>query len=341
MRPILLLGMIACSATVEDTTGPPQHQTDTTLPLPDISGIDFQAAYRDALSLSLGVVGGVPFDTHTTLLAERELTCPDVYAGIPDDSIDDLDEDMGGASWWDFCETGGGQLWAGYSWWDSDAQINGTSADIGGVTADGLRSLIADATVRRDNAPEWEFDGSLEESLHHTYGTGFDDFTWSSTLDATFTGTRAFDAHPDTPEGWRSDLYLFSQGGAVDSLEARGNVYLFQPVLHDRFDSIVMDLEIQGAAGAPPDTCLAEPLGWIGLRDADAIWYDLIFLPRTGNDVVDAPWENPLSNCDGCGTLYVRGVESGEVCVDLSFVLSDFIEPPDIDDFVLPLRGLP
>ena len=291
-------------------------------------------------SVELGEDG--PTHQPVELLAEREPGCPDVYTGVPNGDIDELDEDAGGASWWDFCETSKSELWSGWSWWDSDPLVTGDPVLASGATADGTRELIADAAIVHGEDPLWEFDGSVEESLHRVWGPGFDAWTWSSTVDGTFTGTHYFAGNTITPEGWRTDLYLFASEGDADRVEARGNVYLFLPVLHDRFDSMAMDLEIIGANGAGPDDCLDEPLGWIGLRDADAVWYDLVFLPRESNDLIEAPYDNiPLSVCDGCGTLYVRGVESGEVCMDFSWMLDGAIEPPDISEFVLPLRGLP
>lgn len=342
MRLLLLVPLALMGCAEEPGKAPsPNRNTNDTLEVPDLSGIDFPAAYSDALRLASTVVASTPWDTHVDLLAQRSVGCPDVYAGIPDGDIDELDEDMGGTSWSDFCESTAGETWSGFAWWDSIGQAS-TNLDYPDITLEsGSRELIADATITTDAGALWEFDGSASEGVNYTNGPGYSDWTWSSLIEGTFTGSVAFDG-TDTPSGWRTDLYLeAAKGDTGDAVEARGNIYLFDARLHGRFDSMVMDLEFLGANNLGPDGCPDEPLGWIGLRDEDAIWYDLVFLPRTEGDIVEPPYDNPLSTCDGCGTLYVRGVESGEICVDLGFVLDGLIEPPDVDSFVLPLRGLP
>lgn len=338
MRPLALVCLAACAP--ETTEAPPKDRnTEDILEVPDLTGIDFPAAYGDAIRLATTVVGSQPWNTHVAMLADRDPACPDVFAGVPDGEIDDLDPDMGGSSWLDFCETGAGETWAGWAWWLSEG-VHAGDVEQGLNTDFGSRELIADATVQVGDGARWEFDGAMSESVNYPLGQATEDWTWSSLIEGTFTGSDAF-AGSATPSGWRTDLYLeASRGNTGRRLEARGNVYLFDARHHERFDSLVMDLEVLDAAAAGPEGCVQEPLGWIGLRDTDAVWYDLVFLPRTGDDITAPPYENPHSVCDGCGTLYVRGVESGEICVDLSFAL-DLIDPPDVQSFVLPHRGLP
>ncbi len=332
---------LAGCADAPDPGKAPIRNTQDTLEIPDLTGIDFVQAFTDAFTLSTTVVASTPWDTHVALLATRATGCPDIYAGIPDGDIDELDPDMGGSSWYDFCETPQGESWSGWSWWSTNGAVavDPTYPDIRIET--GSRELIADGAVTVADGALWEFDGDASEGVNYTIGPGYTDWTWSSLVNGTFTGSMAFDG-TETPSGWRTDLYLeASVGDTGDHVEARGNVYLFDARLHGRFDSVVMDLEILGDNALGPDGCAQEPLGWIGLRDENAVWYDLVFLPRTEGDITEPPYDNPHSVCDGCGTLYVRGVEVSEVCMGFDFALDGLIEPPSVDTFVLPHRGIP
>lgn len=336
--PMLALG--ACKKEPEKADKPDRSTYDI-LEVPDLTGIDFEAAYSDALRLATTVTAAGPWDSHVELLANRDPTCPDIYAGIPDGDIDELQNADSGSSWIDFCETSLNETWAGYAWWDSfgSSVVDLSYPDI--TIQTGTRELIADASITTDDGAIWEFDGELSEGVNYTIGTGYTDWTWSSLVVGTFSGSHVF-AGSEMPSGYRTDLYLeASKGDTGDHIEARGNVYMHDARLHTRFDSIVMDLEILGDNALGPDGCDQEPLGWIGLRDENAVWYDLVFLPRTEGDVAAPPYENPNSVCDGCGTLYVRGVESGEICMNFQFALDDLIVPPSVDSFVLPHRGLP
>lgn len=342
----LLLILVACSAPPVEEAAPIDRPGADVLELPDITGIDMQAAFTDAIMLSTTVVTYKAWDSHVNLLNTRIGTCPDIYVGVPDEDIDELDMDAEGSSWYDYCEEAGGRSWAGWAWWDTYAQANGNLTDPEGLTLDADRSLIAKATIADETGALWELNGAVSDAIHVASGDGgaWTTWTWSSLMEGTFTGTESFVPNSaETPSGYRTDLYVYATGGDVSRLELRGNVYLFDGLIHERFDSMVADLEILGANAAGPDDCQLEPRGWMGLRDRDAVWYDLIFLPRSEDNITDAPYPNdPLSECDGCGTLYLRGVKSGEVCVDFSFVFDEgVLVPPDISTFVLPHRSLP
>ena len=155
-------------------------------------------------------------------------------------------------------------------------------------------------------------------------------------MDATVTGTLPF---PDGPAGgWRTDLNLSWTSGDQDTLTANGNVYFFDHLIAGRFDSVNMDLTLQGPTGASPEACTAEPIGFISLRDPDAFWYDLVFDPLESDGEYD---NEPYAGCDGCGTLYIRGVkQEAPVCLDLSWVWSGALTPPAAADYALGLRGL-
>ncbi|MEZ4317709.1 MAG: hypothetical protein R3F61_09395 [Myxococcota bacterium] len=314
------------------------------LEIPDISGIDMEAAFVEAMQLLLTVNARTPFQSLDRSFDRFQPGCPDVYAGIPPEEQADIDVDMdaGGLTWTDHCENPDGGYFSGYGWWDGDVGVTGDPNSSEGITIEADREMIADGVVGDTNGVIFEFKGEASDSLYTVQADGYDRWIYSSLVDGTSTGRDPFPAGALAPAGWRTDLYLYMTGGDEDSLEARGNVYLFTGRMSERFDSIALDINVIGQLGAGPDDCTQEPLGWIGLRDENAVWYDLIFLPRSEDDITGVPYPNdPLSECDGCGTLYIRGVESGEFCPDFSFLFDGSLQAPPVAEFVSSLRDLP
>jgi hypothetical protein len=331
----------------EPTTAGAGPATLPQVPMPeDLDAIDFLAAFEDAVQLMIGVQTVQPWAGHAAALDTRQPGCPDLWTGTYlEGGIEVSYED--GVSWRDDCVAtdGSGQYYDGWVWWDFYVDESGDPASTEGRVSDATRQLEGDGLVGDLDGIRYEFKGDANDSYYRVEAYGYEHFVYSSTVDATVTGTDVFDpATSPTPRGYRTDLYQSLTGGDVDIYEARGNVYLFEPTLQGRFDSIAVDLHMQGVLGAAPDECTLEPLGWIGLRDADAYWYDVVFLPRFQDDIVDAAYPNdPLSVCDGCGRLYVQGVEQvgRDVCLDLSSLFVDGAVPlPDPDDYVLPVHAL-
>ncbi|MCB9673868.1 MAG: hypothetical protein H6737_02065 [Alphaproteobacteria bacterium] len=334
------------SCTPQDTTPTPIKPTPVVdeLEIPDITGIDMEKAFEDALALALTVNARTPFNSLSSSFDRFQTGCPDVYAGPPgEDQAPDLDIDMdaGGLSWADHCINPDGTTFSGYGWWNGEIAVTGDpNADL---TIEAEREMIADGVVGGADGVFFEFDGEASDSLYNvTSNDGYVRWVYSSLVEGTTTGTDPFPSGALAPYGWRTDLYVRMTGGNEDSLETRGNVYLFTGRMNERFDSLALDINVIGELGAGPDDCTQEPLGWIGLRDENAVWYDLIFLPRSEDDITGIPYPNdPLSECDGCGTLYIRGVESGEFCPDFSFLFDGTLQPPPVDEFVSSLRDLP
>lgn len=71
------------------------------------------------------------------------------------------------------------------------------------------------------------------------------------------------------------------------------------------------------ATASRGSSCELEPSGTISVRDADGEWYDVLF---QGPPYVGASIYPP--DCDGCGQVYFRGQELGEVCPDFSILTS-------------------
>lgn len=317
------------------------------MPMPDdLDSIDFVAAFEDAVRLLVQVDTIQPWAGHRASLDVRQPGCPDFWTGTFEEAgVEVGSED--GVSWRDDCQApdGSGLFYDGWIWWDSSVVEQGDPASDEGRTSDASRRIEGDGFVGDVDGVRYEFKGDANDSFYRVEANDYRRFVYSSTVNATVTGTDVFDpATSSTPRGYRTDLYQSITGGDVDTYEARGNVYLFEPQLHGRFDSIGVDVRLQGELGAAPDECTAEPLGWIGLRDANAYWYYVVFQPRFEDDIIGADYPNePLSACDGCGRLYVQGVaqEGKDVCLDLSFLFQDGAFPlPDADDYVLPIHSL-
>lgn len=325
-----------------EDTGPTEPQN--LYPLPDdIDTIDFVGAFRDAVTLMSTVSTQQPWLGHTTSLDVRAPGCPDFWTGPFTDAGILVGNDFG-VSWYDDCLTTGGDAYDGWIWWDFDVVEYGDPTTLEGRTAEASRRLEGDGLVRDPaGGVKFEFDGEASDSFYRVDAYGYSRFVYSTTVDATVTGADIFGPDALTPDGFRTDLFMSITGGDVDTFQARGNVYFFTPQLHGRFDSIAVDMSLVGPTGAAPTDCQLEPLGWIGLRDADALWYDVVFLPRFREDIVGEPYPNdPLSVCDGCGRLYVQGIEQEgmEICVDFSFLFDGSFPLPDPDDYVLPLHAL-
>jgi hypothetical protein len=323
-----------------DTAPPQQEENDYPMP-DDLDSIDFVTAFQDAMNLLITVSTQRPWEGHAKSLDTRRAGCPDFWTGQFTDAGVLVGQDYG-VSWSDDCATESGLYYDGWVWWDFDVQESGDPDSDDGRVAEASRTITGDGTVGNEDGVRFEFDGTGTDTFYQLDAASYERFVYSTSLQATVTGSDVFANDSLTPDGFRTDLYMAISGGDVDVFEARGDVYLFHPQLMDRFDSVGVDMVMQGTLGAAPDDCTLEPLGWIGLRDENAYWYDIVFLPRSRDDIIGEEYPNdPLSICDGCGRLYVQGVEQEgrDVCVDFSSVFGGF-PLPDPDDYVLPLHSL-
>jgi hypothetical protein len=306
--------------------------------------VDFVAAYGDALALAKTVHAGRVWDGHVASLAGAHQGCPDFYAGAPDDAAVDVGDGAAGASWYDECETSGGVGYHGVEYWEGDVVIDGDATTPEGATVDATRTLQGNGVVDGASGVDFEFQGEATDAINEVEAKGYSHWSWSSTVTGTLTGAGVFTGDDAAPGGWRTDLAMSVTGGDVQQLDLAGNVFLFDHLLQDRFDSVELDLELLGEGALGPDDCALEPRGWIGLRDEDAYWYDVVFLPRYADTTDTGAADPDYSSCDGCGTIYVRGVQAdaiGQVCLDFSSVWTDApLEPPDPADFVLSLHSL-
>jgi hypothetical protein len=340
---LLAMALVGCKKEEPEPvdTGTEPEQIENDFPLPeDLDTIDFVTSFQNALDTLVTVSTQRPWQGHSRSLDSRRVGCPDFWSGpFLDAGVEVGHED--GVSWSDDCRTESSLYYDGWIWWVFDVVESGDPGSLEGRVSEASRRMEGDGIVGNDDGVRFEFDGVASDSFYRLEADGYSRFVYSSAIDATVTGRDVFDADSLTPGGFRSDLFLYVTGGDVDTFEARGDIYLFGPELMERFDSIGVDVWLPGASGAAPGDCTLEPLGWIGLRDAEAYWYDVVFLPRSRDDIIGEEYPNdPLSICDGCGRLYVQGVEQEiEVCLDFSTIFDEF-PLPDPDDYVLPLHSL-
>lgn len=340
MLPLLPLLAVACTPEPVDSgdTGPPRGVE--LLPIPDMSGMDLAVAANEALDVALGVHAERAWTQHFAALELGSSGCPDLYFGDPTEP-DEGEEWMG---WVDACVSTSGAEFAGEARWETEI----AGEDIGGLSIEAERTLQADALVRDTQQTFFSWDGRAEDSLLQVSDpdTDYARWTWRSDVDGTLRGTLPMEGtvHPD---GWRSDLSLEMSGeqaGESQTLELalKGNVYLFEPLLQGNFDSLVVDLAWAEPEALGPDECTQEPRGWIGVRTPDATWFHLVFQPREEDVASGEAYDNsPYTDCDGCASLYVRGVAQEQlICTDLSWLWSDpRLSPPDPAGFLPVRRG--
>jgi hypothetical protein len=224
-------------------------------------------------------------------------------------------------------------------YWDGQVSQEGNLEEEAGLTIQGDRKMIGQGTVKYQQNLIYEFKGEGEDSMYLVEAPNYRRWTYSSLIDGTINGLEAV----GEGGGFRSDMYIFATGGDVASLEARGNGFWFDYRIQERFDSVAMDIYLIDQTYGDPNDCPEEPKGWIGLRDENAYWYDLVFMPKDSED--DAGYlDEERSVCDGCGTLYLRGVQDesyGEYCPDFSSIWNgDIVDLPDANDFLLTIQQL-
>lgn len=335
---ILFLSLLACK---------PAEQADSvdvgdpapTLEIPDLSDVDLETAYADALALALSTNMIPVWGGHIASLDLAHSGCPDFFAGSPDGDLD-IDEDSG-VAWSDHCETSGGLFYSGWAWWDGSVATDDSVDGEEGQAIEATRTLDADATVGDDDGEIYAWEGEAADALSQESTEGWSRWTWSSTVTGTLAGRVLFDG-TDTPDGWRADLYLYATGGDDgSSVEITGDIYYFDPVLQQRFDSVSLNLSWTPPDQVAPGACAEEPVGYLSVRDSDAFWYDLVFQPSDSDDVTGEGYpDDPYLACDGCGSLYVRGIAQDiTVCPDLS-PLWEEVAPPEAADYILTLRDL-
>jgi hypothetical protein len=350
---IALLGTaVACKSKESDTSTDRDvdlGQPAAPLVLPDVSGVDKEAAILEAVDIVLSIRGAEVWAGHQRAMERAFDGCPDPFVGAPESSPLDEDDDARaqGMSWSDFCESPGGLYFRGWQHWITSYATTGSADDAGGRTVQGSRTLMGSGVSGDPAEIRYEMRGEISDSVYVVQAGDYQRFTWSTSSVATVSGTDILaPVGSATPGGYRADAYVSVQGGDAQRVEVRGDVYLFEHRIQDRFDSLSVNLSFVGELGAGPEDCTLEPRGWIGVRDANAWWLDVVFQPAADDDATNGGIDDPdYTACDGCGTVYLRGVEQtveiGEICPDLSALWANpRLAPPDPDLYIYAPRTL-
>lgn len=345
----LALAPFGCQSEAEPPPPVVPQTTDTgpvdeviAFPLPDdLESIPYDEVYIEALEMLTQITTQLAWQGHASTMASRDAQCPSLWTGEFDFAGTDGGDDDG-LSWNDACSTDAGDAFDGWLTWDTNIQAEGDLADEAGLSVDASRSLEGNGVVIADGNIRYAFDGEASDSLSTVTTTSSQNAIYSSFMDASVEGLDALGALSETmPNGFRTDLFVNVVSGQAPYFEARGNLYLYEEILHDRFDSVAVDIAFPGPGRAGPEDCALEPLGWIGVRDSDAFWYDVVFLPRHQSDSLNADENDGIAAlCDGCGQLFVHGLPMPgiEVCPDFSFLFDGSIETPVSSSYVLTFR---
>jgi hypothetical protein len=289
------------------------------------SAKEIERAASEALLLAVGTDMRAPWAALAGSLDLAEGGCPDTFDGEPPGfDVAGAGSIGSGEAWSDACESGGATF-AGSMYWEHAADASARR---------GARLLVGDGVVGTADQVLFEFDGDGTDRYEETTRSdGSRVWTYHSEVVGNVTGSLAFGG-TSTPGGFRTDLDLWYSGGDDEWFEAIGNLFLYEDTFAGDFDSLWLDMELQGEAGASADDCTLEPRGVISVRDTEAHWYDLVFAPRYDSAL---DYENePYSACDGCGTLYYRGSEQPTaICPDWDALRDELAAPPSLESFDL------
>ncbi len=324
---VVILALVALAACVSpepvDRPGGQSGSLKEELPQPeDVGTLDFERATVEAVRLALAADLVAPWRGHIDLLSRSDGECPNLFIGQPEDAMTGDEDNL---SWEGTC-TSGALDFEGFMTWDLTVEADSASREASG-----------DARMFDDGELSLEFDGEANDSVSWTPDGGF---AYSSTVEGQFSGPLVYGNSSPVPGGFRgaSEISYGSDG----TIHVAANLYLFGDPLLDRFDAIVVDIDID-------EGCPEEPVGYVGLRGNDGYWFDIFFLPRYAEDDISAvagafPYElidNPT--CDGCGNLFVRNVPSDQpnlVCPDFGSATSE-LSAPSVDEYILTLHDLP
>jgi hypothetical protein len=327
LRPLAFVGpCLLLAACAVGTTDKP-HGTnigalrDDPAPQPpsDLQSLDMKAAVEEALRIGGITTLAAAWQGHLAVLQGAPATCPQVFLGLPPDSVlENVNVDLGddadpGYSWAAACLTPNNVDYEGFAHWTTTITPG----------ASGSRTLLADATVLDGGGNVlFSFLGDASDTVDVLSGSY--DSTINGKLEGSLVGLgTGLQTGGDFVASLRSDgtlnltgsVTMFDGFGPPDHRDPAKS-----PELKDiagwtdgepRFTSATFDLEFQA-------DCPQEPYGYVGLRGNEGFWFDVYFLPKyTAADTgapsaqIDAfPYEQ-IDNvtCDGVGTLFARNVD--------------------------------
>ena len=312
--------LAACGETPDGTLDAPTpwiYADDAPSDLaPTLGAADVADAIEAGLATLFGVNPGPVYDLFTEALAVGDAGgCPFVYETV--------DGYAAVTFWQDSCAASSGAMYEGYGYMyvyedypaGDDLLLGGWTILLSGevVGADG-GALEGSGVVADINGGNGYFD-LYQRQLGGTFvidgrtldASGTDWLNGSLQPNFDVTAIYVPEITPDTPTG--IDARQVAINGALSGLAGAVETVAFE--------GVILTEEAVGSA------CDLEPSGTVSVRAADGNWYDVVF---------DSPEEvgEPMLGdglCDGCGTLWFRGLQLDGVCVDFG-ALTDWDGAP-------------
>ena len=311
--------LTGCPSADPPDPGPPAED----LPPPDLSGVDLDEALVESVDFLTRTTGRAAWAGHLAALDRISAGCPTVWSGVPS-GVGDVDGGEDGNGWQDSCSNGN-VAYRGSVAWSTTANPDGPVI--------GTRTLAAIATVDEGEGELFRLRGAVEDSLRLDEGGAR--WTYSSTFNGAAGGSATVD--PDLPAvaGWRGNTSVTWVGGARWSINVAANLAFDEDMVQGRFDALDVETYIPGP-GANEMGCGQEPHGRISMRLPPGDWVDVQFwVPPPA----ESPEEIVTNDCDGCGSVTIRGVPLGDACPDFSLLwTAEQLPRAVLDDFVLPMR---
>jgi hypothetical protein len=281
------------SAAPEDDDDPYLYEEDE--PEPALSMAELEEAMDAALETAL-LIDPVDFhEVYEGLRQQGDSSCPYYYT--------DYLTAYGQYYWRDACTAGSGVEFSGYgiSYLTTDFSESGNDYE--------YRAYFSGAASLVDGAGRALDASGYSSAYHYTvpsngaevfYNRLWGEFNWEGDQDGTWLS-----------RGIGMDLYVYGArypsyspvgyytylDGSLSSIEGPANAA--------RFNTVLIYSESLGS------TCAIEPSGTIALRGEDGDWYDIEFQGPSYWGAESFP-----ADCDGCGQVFFRGEEIGEVCPD-------------------------
>lgn len=266
---------------------------------PALSLDEVAAAVTTAVDAAHRLDAAALFDSYDGAMSGRSASCPYTNADYAAQGVD---------YWYDNCTADSGSHYSGYGygyhytdWW-SGSQYH--------YRHNGY--WFGDAKI---DLP----DGSTTVGSGYAYFYDYDDTYYGGTGYAFSIFGEFASSSPLWADTWLGDdlsvsmsLSWYHYGDDPGQLQVNGGVsHLPGSINAVNFDHVYVLSEANGSE------CTLEPGGTISVRDESGDWYDVAFQGPAPGSTTAFPAE-----CDGCGVVWFRGQEIGEVCPDLSTLIA-------------------
>lgn len=309
--------LFACTTTVNDTTEPepavepsPYIYDEGETEVPSLEIAEVEATLTEVLDLLPELSARPVVDAYSVAMTGQQSDCPDYYSG-----------DDGSVYWYDYCTADDGTYFTGYGFnyvyvdTPSDGYLyNGeqvftvseiTTPDGYTFTGGGSASDLIAHSDETAEIPHTIYQSALQGAF--SYDGPEAEGTWLASGVTPDLQMVAYDVPPnDVYPGY--DGRVLVAVGSVSGLSGQISAVVFTDF---------------GITSGLYTSCDLEPGGEVSVRDGDGLWYDVLFDgPTPFTEEVTDP-----ADCDGCGTVYFRGQELGQACIDATVLTAWEVSP--------------